>query len=531
MREHLKRFAAMLVLSWLGSAATVTLALGSYAAEDFSLTDLIPIYLILVVFGFLLTAVVAFPVMLLLCRRFVRRRGVILYPLIAALLIASPVAAATSAAVFIFGSMPAGEAILFTAAFVVSGLTFGLAFFTSYGEGWTRHWTTWLACMLLAAGAVPATVFFIPLVEEALLANAANGSVVPVATMSEPRSAHTATLLPDGRVLLIGGMVSVRGDEVSTASTEFYDPRTGTFAKGAKMTVPRAGHTATLLPDGNVLVTGGGDGKTMTTAELYQPASGQFVSVGPMLVSRERHAATLLIDGRVHITGGTAIQPSNAAEIYDAKIRGFIAIAPMQARRFAHSSTLMRDGRVLIAGGAESLDSVLKSVELYDPGQNTFKSAGQLQASRYKHSAVLLSDDKVMLLGGSDERDWGGRRQSVEVYNATNHLSQLLSPMNRSRFKFPNAVTITTNGDVVVGGAGRRVEVYARSANRFTVSDGSLGDEWFYATATSLQDGRVFIAGGYNDSLEPTNQAWTYVPVASRPKLAWTSIAGGVGRR
>ena len=135
-----------------------------------------------------------------------------------------------------------------------------------------------------------------------------------------------------------------------------------------------------------------------------------------------------------------------------------------------------------------------------------------MQASRYKHSAVSLEDGRVMILGGSDERDWDGRRQSVEIFDPANGRSQFITPMNRARFKFPHAVAIAVNGKVIVGGGGRRVEVYDYSANRFMLSGGSVEDEWFYATATPLPDGRVFIAGGYNDSLQPTNQTWIYQP-------------------
>jgi hypothetical protein len=173
---------------------------------------------------------------------------------------------------------------------------------------------------------------------------------------------------------------------------------------------------------------------------------------------------------------------------------------------------LLKEGRVLIAGGAESLESVLRSVEIYDPANNSFTETGKMQAPRYKHSAVSLEDGRVMILGGSDERDWDGRRQSVEIYDTASGRSRLIAPMNRARFKFPNAVAIAGNGKVIVGGGGRRVEVYDHNANRFVVSIGSVEDEWFYATATPLPDGRVFIAGGYNNSLHPTNQTWVYQP-------------------
>ena len=233
-----------------------------------------------------------------------------------------------------------------------------------------------------------------------------------------------------------------------------------------------------------------------------------------MFAPRERHSATPLADGRVLVTGGTVARPSDAADLYDPGTRAFTAASRMLSRRAAHSSTALKDGRTLIAGGAESLDSVLRSLEIYDPVVNSFIDAGLMQASRYKHSAAMLIDGKVLLLGGSDERDWDGRRQSAEIYDPATGRSQFIQPMNRARFKFPNAVAVVRNGNVIISGGERRVEVFNYSANRFTVSDGSVEDEWFYSTATPLTDGGVFIAGGYNDSLMPTDRTWIYRPPA-----------------
>src|SRR5262245_30446609 len=418
MRKHWKRFLMMFGLSWLAAAAMVTLSLGRYAAEDFSLPDVTPIYLLLAVSGLPLSAIVALPALLFLRRRLRSMRSAMLYSLVSALLVVAVPAVASGAGAFVFESLPVGEAILFTGAFTVMGLTFGLAFLQLYGEAWARRWWTTLVCLLVVVCVMAATTTILPFVEEALLASVDNGSVSRAVTLSEPRLGHTATLLPDGRVLLIGGMISVRGDEVLTASTEIYDPQKAATRPSGKLTTPRAGHTATLLPDGDVLVTGGGAGQqTLISAELYQAKTGEFLPVGPMLAPRERHSASLLADGRVLVTGGTIARPSDAADLYDPRTRTFTAAARMRSRRAAHSSTLLRDGRVLIAGGAESLESVLRRVEIYDPANNSFTEAGQMQASRYKHSAVSLEDGKVMILGGSDERDWDGRRQSVEIYD------------------------------------------------------------------------------------------------------------------
>jgi hypothetical protein len=510
--KHWRNFTAALLLSWLVGAGTVTIYLFQYAVEDFSIGDLIPFFGALFIFGALLS-LFSTAVLLFLSKKIKGLPALITLPLMSIVSITSPVAVYTGLRAFAFQNLPIVEFILLTAAFFTLSFTFGLVFLWFYGESRFRRWLPTLTYAVLAIGLMVVVPNLIPLVGEALLSNQANGVVISSVQMSEPRSAHTATLLKDGRILLTGGMVSVIGQELPTASTEIFDQQTGTILPGAKMSVPRAGHTATLLADGDVLITGGiNEREPVASAELYRAATGDFVAVGSMQITRERHSASLLQNGQVLITGGTIVRPSEQAELYDSQTQSFRQISPMNARRAAQTSTLLPDGRVLIAGGAESFESVLQSVEIYDPRDESFKAAGQMQTRRFKHSAVLLDDGKVLLLGGADEREWTGRRNSVELYDPLKNSSQIVSNLNRARFKFPNAVVLSNNGEIIVGGSGRRVEVFDRASGDFKVSAGSLEDEWFYATATPLPDGRVFIAGGYNDSFMSTPQTWLYQP-------------------
>ena len=531
MRKHWKRWLTMFVVGWLAGAATVTAVIAQYNVEDFSLPDLVPMFSILAVGGALGTTVLM--ALLLWLKRIrehqpaVRRNRRVssaVCPLLSALVFALGTGIVTGWRALVSESLPMGEAVSFTSAFTLMGLAAGFAF-TAF-EFHKRRWLAIPAYAALTIVAVALMSFTVPRIEEALLARAANGEVARAVTMSVPRSAHTATLLPDGRVLLAGGLIDVRGDETSTNSIETYDPRSGEIKTAGRLCVPRAGHTATLLRDGNVLFTGGGDQSNLNSAEIYRVATGDCIRLDPMKVPRERHAASLLTDGRVLITGGTIAQPSEETEVFDPETGAFLAGPRLHARRAAHSATVLTDGRVLIAGGAASPQFILRSVEIYDPVSNEFKEAGPLSASRYKHSAVLLEDDRVLLLGGSDERDWDGRRNTVELYDSRTGRSRLVSPLHRARFKFPAAVVATSNGKVVVGGAGRRVEVYDVASEQFGVSSGTVEDEWFYATATALPDGRVFIAGGYNSSLYPTNQAWLYRPASLTTGIPRPLMAG-----
>ncbi len=128
------------------------------------------------------------------------------------------------------------------------------------------------------------------------------GSLAPATPMLEPRSGHSASLLSDGRVLIVGGM---RRNQDFYRSAEIYDPATGKFQAAGEMTVGRVGHIAMPLPSGKVLIAGGWVGRGATdTAELYDPVTRKFMSIGKMTVRRGRPSATLLATGDVLIAGG-----------------------------------------------------------------------------------------------------------------------------------------------------------------------------------------------------------------------------------
>jgi Galactose oxidase, central domain len=150
------------------------------------------------------------------------------------------------------------------------------------------------------------------------------GVFVPTGSMTVARSQHTATMLPSGKVLITGGLG--RTDESGAlASAELYDPAAGTFTATGSMSAPRWGHTATLLGNGKVLVAGGSPGVNgLASAEIYDPTAGTFTATGSMTVAREFHTATLLSDGKVLIVGGVGLRPVSA-ELYDAVAGTFTA--------------------------------------------------------------------------------------------------------------------------------------------------------------------------------------------------------------
>jgi len=255
----------------------------------------------------------------------------------------------------------------------------------------------------------------------AQLYDPATGAWTPAAPLATPRSGHTATLLRDGTVLVVGGSTrtSYQGGG-TTRAAERYDPGTGRWSAAGQLATGREGHTATLLADGRVLVVGGRPDilASGAPAELYDPATNGWVATGPMVAPRGgEHRATLLPDGSVLVTGGytsrpdanSAVVPQAAAERYDPAADRWVAAAPMSSPRNAHSATLLPDGTVLVAGGYTSFPSSapspppLASTERYDPLRDAWIADAPLTTPRTGHGAAPLPDGRVFVAGGTDE--------------------------------------------------------------------------------------------------------------------------------
>ena len=338
------------------------------------------------------------------------------------------------------------------------------------------------------------------------------GAVRAAPSMLEARSGHTATLLRDGRVLITGGM---RRNQDFCRSAELYDPAVGRFRPAAEMHEPRVGHVAVLLNSGKVLVAGGWVGRGPTnTAELYDPSTGKFVLLGSrMTVPRGDARATLLQNGDVLITGGADHDAPGgiaSAEIFQASTLSFHSIAPMHYARVSHTATLLRDGRVLIVGGRG--DKVNAVAEVYDPKTGRFSDTGRLITARYKHTAGLLPDGRVLIAGGSDERDWQGNLNSAEIYDLKAGTFGQAPAMNDSRFKLPEDAVLLPSGDLLVAGGSKQVEVFDPHQGKFLVALGQMRDARHFMSETLLADGSVLLAGGYANSDQSTANVWIYRP-------------------
>jgi len=337
------------------------------------------------------------------------------------------------------------------------------------------------------------------------------GSVVTGTPMLQSRSGHTATLLPDGKVLIAGGM-SRNGQFYRSA--ELFDPATGQFRPTGEMNLARVGQVAILLRSGKVLIAGGWvDHECSDSAELYDPSTGKFKLIARMTSRRGRPTATLLNNGDVLIAGGADRDTPGgiaSAEVFHATTLNFEAVGPLHYPRIAHTATLLNDGRVLIAGGRGN--SVAASAELYDPRTRQFTLTGNMLSARYKHTAGLLPDGRVLIAGGSDERDWRGTMSSAEIYDPRTGKFTATSPMHDRRFKLPEEAVRLASGQLLIAGGGKDVELYDPVSRKFVVAAGQISDDWHFMTETRLNDGRVLLAGGYPDNDRATQQTWIYRP-------------------
>lgn len=289
------------------------------------------------------------------------------------------------------------------------------------------------------------------------------------------RFLHSATSLPDGKVLVTGG----RGVEFNTIpSTEIYDPATGKWTQTGDLNVAREEHTTTVLANGKVLVAGGGtlQGGWMTdskSAELYDPAAGKWTMTGNLKVTRKEHTATLLPNGKVLVAGGWAgpnAVSSNTAELYDPATGQWTQTGNLNSARIEHSATLLPNGKVLVAGGwlltAGGAMSHLKSSELYDPATGLWTLTGDLNQKRESHTATLLNTGEVLVAGGGSSNTSAGNLKSSELYNPAKGTWTPTGDLNTERSK--HGSSLLEDGRVLaVGGYSKddtltSAEIYER---------------------------------------------------------------------
>jgi hypothetical protein len=336
---------------------------------------------------------------------------------------------------------------------------------------------------------------------------------------------HTATLLQSGEVLVVGGNHYTGTDQYQDKAYRFV-PSTEKFEAAGTMTTQRAQHTATLLADGRVLVTGGRNSSDyLKSTDIYSPTkpAAQAWAKGPdMFGHRWRHTATRLKSGEVLVAGGFRGSDSSATlVIFDPKLSAFKSpMAQLNVARRSHTATLLPGGKVVLTGGVQGSGSIwnttyLDSIEIYDPktGKLTLSKA-KMSKQRAGHSATLLQSGKVLIVGGVCLNNCKSTaKQADDIYDpVTDTVTPLAHPGSLPSTHV--AVRLKDNRVVVTGDISKStyadVVLYHPTGNFWTSLPKMSVGRWD-PRAVLLNDGSVLVVGGVVDS-----SPYTYAAAAER---------------
>jgi hypothetical protein len=343
------------------------------------------------------------------------------------------------------------------------------------------------------------------------------------AEMHVARGAHTATLLQDGRVLVIGGELLNRD---MLASVELYDPATEAWSELSPLPEPRSNHVAVLLPDGRVLIAGGGRSapigqpsslEVTGSALLFDPTTQMFTPTGDLLEPRSHFQAALLPSGKVLAVGGGSDQQNGecngvpncgplagalaTVEIYDPAAGKWSAAEPMKLARYSFTLTALVSGGVLAAGGLDETKEGTRGAELFDPDTGTWADAGEMTgAPREHHSATLLGSGLVLVAGGKNPNVTP--LKSVTAFDPL-ASSWVAGPTMSTVRTVPGLVTLQSGRALLVGGFDQLAQNFIDEAVLFDeatwtwmpIAPLSLGRS--SQSTTVLADGSVLVAGGF----------------------------------
>lgn len=406
------------------------------------------------------------------------------------------------------------------------------------------------------------------------------------------RYLHTMTALPNGKVLIVGGLCDaprMRNDNTPyppQTQLSLWNGATEAWESAPSLAAARIFHTASLLSDGSVLIVGG-EGDPALSQSTGEPVlnsveryhDGRLERLGSLRLARARHTATAQADGSVLVVGGfdkdgKAIA---AAELWDAARQAWRDVAPLKTPRHSHSATLLSDGRVMIAGGVGADGETIGSVEVWNPQRNTWSVGQPLLLPLKEHNATRLANGNVLVVGSSvvdttpmlsvflwgrlTERWWpAGSRMplSGEAWlpqaltlipypDGTAHLfsnnsilhwmpgkgAPVSHPIYGQRLR--HTTTLTTDGRILLAGGQAGgwssnasvdwAEVFDPASGHFALT-GRMRQPRSQHSALTLADGRVVVADGIVSHPDKPQQHAANSPEVWDPRTgAWSLIS------
>ena len=355
--------------------------------------------------------------------------------------------------------------------------------------------------------------YFLYLVLSALAMAQQTGTFTTTGSMTESSTGYSATLLPNGKVLIAGGQNAA---DFPLASAELYDPSTGLFSLTGNMTEARGNNIATLLPHGRVLIAGGAF-PHVTSAELYDPATGTLTQTGDLLDGTVV-SAILLANGKVLFAQGNL-----DAELYDPALQTFSATGYELLYGSMNSKlALLPDGRALLI-------NCCRTEQLFDPLTGAFSLTGATRSiSADGFASAQLANGNVLVSGGFNE-DINFLSAAAEFYDL--HTKDFVRTASMTKPRFGHTSTTLGDGTILIAGSfglqpgdipyDSSAEIYDPATGTFS-GTGDMTSGRGGHTATLLLDGRVLIAG----SASGGRSAELYTPAVKVPGPALFSLSG-----